>query len=81
MSCSSFWPLFSFSKKPTRVRSGDAPAHITHAPLSRAQRAHTRLSWDQRLVRNARAQSLVKPTITLFGVPDMFAALLGLRAF
>jgi len=57
-----------------------ATSPVTPALLSRAERAHTRLSWDQRLVRNARAPSEVKPTITLFGVPDAFAALLGLRA-
>lgn len=63
-----------------QVESGEATPSVTPAPLSRAQRAHTRLSWDQRLVRNARAQSRVKPTITLFGVPEAFAALLGMRA-
>jgi hypothetical protein len=63
-----------------QVESGDATPSVTLAPLSRAQRIHTRLSWDQRLARNARAPSEVKPTITLFGVPDAFAALLGLRA-
>jgi len=57
-----------------------ATSPVTPALLSRAERAHTRLSWDQRLVRNARAPSEVKLTITLFGVPDAFAALLGLRA-
>ncbi len=50
------------------------------AVFSRAQRAHCRLSWEQRLARNARTPSGAKPTITLFGVPDGFAALLGLRA-
>ena len=57
-----------------------ATSPVTPALLSHAERAHTRLSWDQRLVRNARAPSEDKPTITLFGVPDAFAALLGLRA-
>jgi hypothetical protein len=62
-----------------QVQSGDATPIVVPAPLSRAQRAHARLSWDQRLVRTARAPSEVKPTITLFGVPDAFAAFLGLR--
>ncbi len=48
--------------------------------LSRAQRAHYRLSWAERLARNARSTTKVSPTITLFGVPDQFAALLGLKA-
>ena len=49
-------------------------------PLSRAQRAHYRLAWAERLARNARSTTKVSPTITLFGVPDQFAALLGLKA-
>ncbi len=48
-------------------------------PLTRSQRAHYRLSWAERLARNARAPSEVPPTITLFGVPDQFAAFLGLK--
>ncbi len=47
--------------------------------LSRAQRAHYRLSWHERLARNARAPTdglLVR--VKLFGVPDTFAAFLGL---
>ena len=46
--------------------------------LSRAQRAHYRLGWQERLVRNARAPTAPQPTIKLFGVPDAFAAFLGL---
>jgi hypothetical protein len=46
--------------------------------LSRAQRAHYRLSWAQRLSRNARAPTEGRIKITLFGVPDAFAAFLGL---
>jgi hypothetical protein len=46
--------------------------------LSRAQRAHYRLWWAERLARNARAptQGLVK--IKLFGLPEAFATFLGL---
>jgi hypothetical protein len=47
--------------------------------LSRAQRAHFRLSWAERLTRNARASTATPPTITLFGVPEDFAAFLGLK--
>ncbi len=48
-------------------------------PLSRAQRAHTRLSWEARLARNAQAQATGRSTIHLYGVPESFAAFLGLR--
>jgi len=50
------------------------------APLSRAQRAHYRLCWQERLARNARAPTAGQVTIKLFGVPEAFAAFLGLPA-
>src|SRR5258708_5820909 len=46
--------------------------------LSRAQRAHARLSWETRLARNARVPTANQVTIRLFGVPPAFATLLGL---
>ena len=46
--------------------------------LSRAQRAHSRLSWAERLARNARHPTADRVTIKLFGVPEGFASLLGL---
>jgi hypothetical protein len=46
--------------------------------LSRAQRAHYRLSWQERLARNARAPTSARVTIRLFGVPSAFATFLGL---
>src|SRR3989440_1052455 len=46
--------------------------------LSRAQRAHSRLSWTQRLARNARVSTASLVTIRLFGVPEGFATLLEL---
>jgi len=46
--------------------------------LSRAQRAHYRLSWQERLARNARAPTAGRITIQLCGVPDAFSAFLGL---
>jgi hypothetical protein len=56
------------------------PPHPEASPpiLSRAQRAHYRLSVAERLARNARASRACRPTITLFGIPDAFAAFLGL---
>ena len=55
------------------------PAHPDASPpiLSRAQRAHYRLSLAERLARNARLPTASRTTITLFGVPDAFAAFLG----
>src|SRR2546423_1718174 len=46
--------------------------------LSRAQRAHSRLSWAERLARNARVPTASRVTIRLFGVPEDFATSLGL---
>jgi hypothetical protein len=46
--------------------------------LSRAQRAHSRLSWAERLARNARVSPASRVTIKLFGVPEGFATSLGL---
>lgn len=46
--------------------------------LSRAQRAHSRLSWAKRLARNARPLTPGRVTIRLFGVPERFAISLGL---
>jgi len=46
--------------------------------LSRAQRAHYRLSWQERLARNARVSTSGQVTIRLFGVPESFATSLGL---
>jgi hypothetical protein len=51
---------------------------VPPAPLSRAQRAHYRLSWEERLARNARASAAGLVTIRLFGVPAVFATALGL---
>ena len=51
---------------------------ISPAPLSRAQRAHYRLSWQERFARNARAPTASRVTIKLFGVPEDFATSLEL---
>jgi len=48
--------------------------------LSRAQRAHSRLSWAERLARNARDKRAGEVSITLFGIPEVFAAFLGLTS-
>ena len=48
-------------------------------PLSRAKRAHYRLSWAERLARNARSSAAADILIKLFGIPDAFAASLHLH--
>lgn len=48
------------------------------ASLSRAQRAHYRLTFQERLARNARVPTASQVTIRLFGVPEGFATSLGL---
>ncbi len=60
----------------------DPPGQGSPGPtiLSRAQRAHFRLSWAERLTRNASVPANGPVSIKLFGVPDRFADFLGLRA-
>jgi hypothetical protein len=48
--------------------------------LSRTERAHWRLTWAERLARNARPKSAPEVSIRLFGIPDAFATSLGLRS-
>jgi hypothetical protein len=50
---------------------------IRFTPLSRAERAHVRLSWEKRLARNAHPPGKGQVTIKLCGVPDQFAGFLG----
>jgi hypothetical protein len=55
-----------------------APITIpTQEVLTRAQRAHWRLSWDQRLARNARPSDAPTLTVTLHGLPATFAHSFG----
>jgi hypothetical protein len=65
------------------VRLGEEPPGQSRpaplpAILSRAQRAHSRLSWAERLARNARVPGASPVTIKLFGIPERFAASLAL---
>jgi hypothetical protein len=46
--------------------------------LSRAQRAHSRLNFQERLARNTRDSTEALVTVRLFGVPERVALLLGL---
>src|SRR5579885_2515455 len=54
-----------------------SPPTTAQAILSRAQRAHSRLCWQERLARHARAPTAGSITIKLFGIPAPFAAWLG----
>jgi len=53
--------------------SQDLPSSL----LTRPQRAHWRFSWEQRLSRNARPASSSPVTITLHGLPAVFAQIYG----
>src|SRR6266581_7166298 len=66
-----------------RIEVSLSPPSAASAPhadaiLSRAQRAHSRLSWEERLARNARPLTTGHVTIKLFGIPESLAASLGL---
>ena len=56
------------------------PRTVASSPptISRAERAHYRLSWDERLKRNARTDQADRISLILFGIPDRLAAFLGL---
>ncbi len=56
-----------------------SPSALPARPLSRAERAHWRLSWAERLARNAVPSASPAVSITLFGVPDAFARSIGLQ--
>jgi len=45
--------------------------------LTRAERAHWRLSWEQRLTRNARPSDAPRLVVTLHGLPATFASSFG----
>jgi hypothetical protein len=55
--------------------------HLDRQPpeiQTRAQRAHWRLSWQERLARNARPSTAPQLTLTLHGLPATFANRYGL---
>ncbi len=57
-----------------------APSPVTFPTediLTRAQRAHWRLSWEQRLARNARPSDAPPLIVTLHGLPATFAHSFG----
>ena len=59
---------------------GLPPPTISPPTISRTQRAHSRLSWDERLARNARTDQAERISFSLFGIPERLATFLGLAA-
>jgi hypothetical protein len=60
--------------------SGASPANAgAIGPFTRRQRAHWRLSWAERLARNAVSSLSPFVSITLFGIPNSFAESIGLK--
>ncbi len=55
------------------------PLSTPSSPLSRAQRAHWRLTRQQRLQRNARPSAAPPVEMTIYGLSPEFAQILGLR--
>jgi hypothetical protein len=75
-----FMKLLRHQRVDVRMAATSPPAQPPPArPLSRAQRAHWRLSWAERLARNALPSASPSVSITLFGVPDAFAQSIGLQ--
>ena len=56
----------------------EEPPLVTSEPvMTRTQRAHWRLSWNERLTRNARPPTLPALTITIHGLAATFAHSFG----
>lgn len=74
--------LLRHQRAEVQVMVGDgvdpATPNVAPVPLSRAERAHARLSWEKRLARNARSRAAGQVSIHLFGVPESVATSLGL---
>jgi hypothetical protein len=64
------------------LESSTTPAHLPvpttpKEVFTRAQRAHWRLSWEQRVTRNARPSDAPRLSVTLHGLPATFARSFG----
>jgi hypothetical protein len=62
---------------PETVQQEKQPASNPSSRHTRAQRAHWRLNWNERLARNARPSDAPPLTMTLHGLPAPFAQFLG----
>jgi hypothetical protein len=65
--------LLAFGPVPSAEEEELHPSDVQ----TRAQRAHWRLSWKQRLARNARLSSAPPLSVTLHGLPISFAQAFG----
>jgi hypothetical protein len=85
-----FWRLVTLSATPgmDAVASeppghGGCPTRLASSPntlpVHANARGHWRLSWEQRLTRNARSSTSAPVEITVYGLPTVFAQALGLR--
>ena len=66
--------LMTFGKAEAIAQEQEHPPPIS----TRAQRAHWRLSWKERLARNARPPTAPSLEITLHGLPATFVQSFGL---
>ena len=64
----------------TALPASSLAAVVEPTILTRAERAHSRLSWTQRAERNARSARAAPLVLQLHGVPDTFARMIGLSA-
>lgn len=58
--------------------AASSPDVANPGPFTRQERKHSRLTWDQRLVRNAYGGSEPRVKLHLFGIPTVFAQAIGL---
>lgn len=60
------------------IASDSSPASVQlPPPVTRAKRAHWRLSWQERFARNARPADAPRPVVTLYGLPATLARAFG----
>jgi len=59
------------------AQTTEQTAQTSKAVLTRAQRAHYRLSWQERFVRNASPSDAPQLSVTLHGLPTTFVASFG----
>jgi hypothetical protein len=65
------------SMEKSALPSSPQDSSVTEKILTRSERAHWRLSWDQRLARNARPANAPRLIVTLHGLPATFAVAFG----
>ena len=64
---------FSWGTPPAAEQTAQTSAHV----VTRAERAHWRLSWEERLARNALPFNTAPLTVTLYGLPPAFVVSFG----